>query len=135
MSRQRRALISAFFTYCQWALGIGTSLVMARLVIRGLGEGSYGLWLAASGLLGYAALSDLGILSILPWLVAAADGRKDEAEMRRLTTTGLALGALVGVLFTGVAGALWVAAPALLKASPAERDLVLVPFATLVALT
>jgi O-antigen/teichoic acid export membrane protein len=135
MSRQRRALISAFFTYCQWALSIGTSLVMARVVIRGLGEGMYGLWLAASGLLGYAALSDLGLLTILPWLVATADGRKDEAEIRGLTTRGFALGALVGALFAAVAGALWVAAPALLKASPAERELVFVPFATLVALT
>lgn len=135
MSRQRRALVSAFLTYCQWAASIGTSLVMARMVIRSLGEGTYGLWLAVSGLLGYAALSDLGLLSVLPWLVAAADGRKDQAEIRRLTSSGLAVGAAVGVFFTAVAGALWLAAPALLKASPQERALVFVPFAALVGLT
>ncbi|HYV46850.1 MAG TPA: hypothetical protein VFA20_18425 [Myxococcaceae bacterium] len=135
MSRQRRALVSAFLTYCQWAASIGTSLAMARIVIRALGQGTYGLWLAASGLLGYAALSDLGLLSVLPWLVAAADGRKDQAEIRRLTSSGLAVGAAVGAFFTAVAGALWVAAPWLLKVSPAERELVFVPFAALVVLT
>jgi len=135
MSRQRRALVSALLTYCQWVASVGAGLVMTRVVVRSLGEGTYGLWLAASGLLGYAALSDLGLLSVLPWLVAAADGRKDQDEIRRLTSSGLAVGASVGVLFTAVAGTLWIAAPALLKASPDERALVLIPFAALVGLT
>ncbi|HEY8208407.1 MAG TPA: hypothetical protein VIG99_13045 [Myxococcaceae bacterium] len=135
MSRQRRALVSAFFTYCQWALSFGTGLVATRIVLDKLGIGTVGLWTAVSGMLGYAALSDLGVLTVLPWLVANADGRKDEEEIRRLTNSGFALGAVVGAIFAAVAGALWIASPWLLKASPAERELLFVPFVALVALT
>jgi len=113
MSRRRNALVAVAFTYAQSVLGILASFFITRLLVRTLGADLYGTWLATGGLLGYAALADLGIFGVMPWLFAEADGVKDSARKRELIANGLLAGAGAGLLYTAVAGGVWLLLPRL----------------------
>jgi len=122
MSRTRKALVASGFTYAQWVLTALAGLLLTRFLIRTLGREVYGTWLATSALLGYAGLADLGILGVMPWLFAEADGANDGARMRKLVGHGLAAGVAGGAGYLFVALCAWVLLPAVLHVSPAELD-------------
>lgn len=132
MNRLRRATIVASFAYLQYALAIVSGIVMVPLLLHGLGTRTYGLWLASGELLGYAAMIDLGVVGVLPWMLAEADGRGDRAGMRRLVANGLVVGATVGVAYGLVAAVLWMVLPSALTLSAADRAVVGPPLAILV---
>src|SRR4029079_4825051 len=77
MSRTRKAAITAVFSYAQFAMAIIPGLVLVPLTLRCLGARPYGLWLTIGEVLAYALMADPGILHILPWMVAEADGSAD----------------------------------------------------------
>jgi O-antigen/teichoic acid export membrane protein len=135
MSRRRQALIASGFTYAQWTLAVFVGFFLTRFLVGALGQELYGTWLATGALFAYASLSDLGILGVMPWLFAEADGAQDHALLKRLCTHGFAIalaGALVHLL---VAVVLWEALPSLIHLSRAERDSLVGPVVVLVALT
>lgn len=132
MSRVRRATVAASFGYLQYALAIASGLLMVPLTIRCLGARTYGLWLASGELLGYAAMVDLGVVAVLPWMLAEADGHKDRDAMRRLISHGVVVGAAVGVVYGLLALALWLVLPTALHLSAADRQAVGPPLALLV---
>jgi O-antigen/teichoic acid export membrane protein len=111
MSRRRKALIAAGFSYAQSALGILASFFITRLLVRTLGPDLYGTWLATAGLLGYAGFTDLGIFGVMPWLFAEADGEKDVERKRGLIVHGLLAGAAVGLLYSAAAFVIWLLLP------------------------
>ena len=113
MSRTRKAAVLAAFTYVQYALAIVTGIILVPLVLRHLGARTYGLWLTTGELLAYASMVELGVLGVLPWMIAEADGVADRAAMRRLVSNGLAVGCFVAVGFVLVAAALWKMGPSL----------------------
>ncbi len=135
MSRSRKALTAAAFNYVQWVLGAGTAFYVTRFLIGALGNDLYGTWLATGALLGYAALSDLGILGIMPWLFAEADGKKDAEQLRDLLGHGLVAGAAGGVVYVVTALALWAALPGLLHLSPADCVLLRGPVLAMIVIT
>lgn len=132
MSRIRKAAITAAFTYGQFGLAIVTGLLLVPLTLSYLGARSWGMWLATGELLGYAGMTDLGVLGVLPWMIAEADGKKDRETMRRLVGHGVWLGAGIGIAYAAVAAVLWAVLPAVLRFSDADRQLVAAPFALLV---
>ena len=99
MSRVRKAAITAGFAYAQFGVAIVTGIVMVPLTLHYVGARSWGLWLATGELLGYAGMADLGVLGVLPWMIAEADGRHDRAAMRRFVGHGVWIGA--GAVITG----------------------------------
>ena len=111
MSRRRNALVAAAFSYAQSLLGIVASFFITRLLVRALGADLYGTWLATGGLLGYAALADLGIFGVMPWLFAEADGEKDATRQRDLLVHGLLAGAGAGLLYAAAAFGAWLLLP------------------------
>ncbi len=123
MSRRRKALVAAGFTYVQSVLGILASFFITRLLVRTLGADLYGTWLATGGLLGYAALTDLGIFGVMPWLFAEADGEKDVERKRGLIVHGLLAGAGAGVVYSVAALGIWLLLPRMvhLDAGDVER--------------
>jgi hypothetical protein len=135
MSRIRKAGINAGFTYAQIALGMAAGLIMVPLTLAHVGTRHWGLWLATGELLAYAAMMDLGVLSVLPWMVAEADGRQDREAMRRFLVTGLAVGLAVGVAYAGVSLLLWEALPHVVTLTAADRTAIGRPLAVLVAVT
>lgn len=132
MSRIRKAAITAAFTYVQFGLAIVTGVILVPLTLHYLGARSWGLWLATGELLGYAGMTDLGVLGVLPWMIAEADGRGDRAAMRRLVGHGVWIGSGVTLAYTAVAALLWTFLPSALRFTAADRELVFAPFVLLV---
>jgi O-antigen/teichoic acid export membrane protein len=132
MSRIRKAAITAAFTYVQFGLAIVTGIILVPLTLHYLGARSWGLWLATGELLGYAGMTDLGILGVLPWMIAEADGHSDRLAMRRLVGHGVWLGCGITVAYAAVSAVLWSVLPSALRFTPADRHLVFAPFTLLV---
>lgn len=133
MSRMRRAAVAASFSYLQYALAIVSGILLVPLTLHYLGARTYGLWLASGELLGYAAMVDLGVVGVMPWMLAEADGRCDRTGMRALIVNGLIVGLGVGVGYALVATALWVVLPSALRLGPTDREALARPLALLVA--
>jgi O-antigen/teichoic acid export membrane protein len=135
MSRARRAVVTAGFSYAQYAMAIVPGLVLVPLLLSHLGARTYGLWLTTGELLAYAAMVDPGVLGVLPWLIAEADGAGDRVAVRRLFANGVAAGLVAGIGYVVVAAALWLVLPTVLKLTPADRALLGPPLALIVAAT
>jgi O-antigen/teichoic acid export membrane protein len=135
MSRTRIAALTASFNYIQYALSIASGLVLVPLAIGAIGARSYGWWLATGELLGYAGMVDLGVLGVLPWMVAEADGRGDRERLRSLVASGVTVGIVVGIGYALVAGLLWTAVPMAVNVPAADRSSLAGPLLVLVAVT
>lgn len=121
MSRTRKAIITASFGYTQYALAMVSGILLIPLILNRVETRTYGLWLATGELLAYAAVLDLGVFGVLPWMIAEADGRKDRDGLRSLITRGLIIGICVGVAFILLFGLLWWFVPGLLKFTDADK--------------
>jgi O-antigen/teichoic acid export membrane protein len=135
MSRRRKALIAAAFSYAQTFLGILVSLYVTRFLVRALGKDLYGVWLASGALLAYAALADFGIFGVFPWLIAEADGKRDVEKKRSLLAHGLALGLIGGAIYGTTCIVLWSFFPRLLHLSPDDRAALSGPILVLAGVT
>ena len=78
---------------------------------------------------------DLGVLGVLPWMVAEADGTRDRKRLRELVANGVAVGSVIGLGYAIVAGLLWVLVPATVNVPPADRSGLARPLLLLVAVT
>lgn len=135
MSRVHRASIAAAFAYFQFSLTILVGIVMVPFVLDRIGPTLYGYWLASGEVLAYAAMADLGILGVMPWMIAQADGRKDRDGIRQLLSTGCVAALMVSAVYLGLVLVLWNIAPAVLKLQPLERDLIAGPLALIAGVT
>ena len=125
----------AAFSYAQFGLAIVTGVLLVPIILSRVGLRPYGLWLASGELLGYAGMIDLGILGVLPWLIAEADGAGDRDRLRRLVVSGLAVGTGVALGFAAVAALLWRTLPSLLWLTADDRALIVAPLVLVVLLT
>ena len=133
MSRTRRAGIAATFGYLQFGLALASGILVVPFVLARVGGEAYGVWLGFGELIAYSAMADLGVLGVLPWLMAEADGRGDGGEKRLLVSAGLAAASLAAVVFAGLALALLALAPGITGVSPAQHAAVVGPLMLLVA--
>jgi O-antigen/teichoic acid export membrane protein len=135
MSRTRKAAVTAAFSYAQFAVAIVPGLVLVPLTLKCLGARTYGLWLTVGELLTYVALVDPGVVGVLPWMVAEADGASDRRQLRRLISNGVAAGCLAGLGYVVVAFVAWTLLPARLLWPAADRAMLGPPLALLVVVT
>jgi O-antigen/teichoic acid export membrane protein len=135
MSRARRAAVTAGFAYAQYGMAIVPGLILVPLLLSHLGARTYGLWLTTGELLAYAAMVDPGVLGVLPWLIAEADGAGDRPAVRRLFANGVAAGLVAGIGYVVVAAALWLVLPTILNLTAADRALLGPPLALIVGAT
>jgi O-antigen/teichoic acid export membrane protein len=133
--RTRAAAIAAGFGYTQFGLSLLSGLVVFPVTVRIVGAHDYGLWLATGEVVGYLLLLDAGIFSVLPWLVAGADGRDDKLQIRRQLSNGLAAGLALGLVLLALAVVVWAVPDAVPLVPPADRDKVRGPLSLLLALT
>lgn len=133
MSRTRRAGIAATFGYLQFGLALASGIVVVPYVLSRVGNEAYGVWLGLGELLAYSAMADLGVLGVLPWLVAEADGRGEAEEKRALVSAGLAASSLAAVVFAALALGLLAVAPGIAGVSAAQEATVLGPLMLLAA--
>ncbi|HEU0302242.1 MAG TPA: hypothetical protein VFR37_22485 [Longimicrobium sp.] len=133
MSRTTRAGIAAGFGYLQFGLALASGILVVPFVLRSVGSEAYGVWLGFGELVAYSAMADLGVLGVLPWLVAEADGRGDREEMRTLVSAGVVAATLAAVVFALLALGLLALAPGITGVSGAQRAQVIGPLMLLVA--
>ena len=133
MSRTRRAGIAATFGYLQFGLALASGILVVPYVLSRVGSEAYGVWLGLGELLAYSAMADLGILGVLPWLMAEADGRGDGGEKRALVAAGLAASSFAAVAFAALALGLLAVAPRIAGITAAQEAAVLGPLMVLVA--
>lgn len=133
MSRTRRAGIAASFGYLQFAFAVGSGILVVPFILSRVGAEAYGTWLGIGELVAYSAMVDLGVLGVLPWLVAEADGRGDRADFHALVSAGLMAAVGAAVLFALVALGLLALAPGLAGLDAAQRAAVAGPLLALVA--
>lgn len=133
MSRTRRAGIAAGFGYLQFGLALASGILVVPFVLARVGNEAYGVWLGFGELVAYSAMADLGVLGVLPWLIAEADGRGDRERMRMLVSTGVVAALLAAVVFAALALGLLAVAPGVTGVSAGQRALVMGPLMLLVA--
>ena len=135
MGRVQRASIAASFAYLQFGLTIVVGIALVPFILDRIGGRLYGYWLASGEVLAYAAMADLGVLGVLPWMIAQADGRKDREAIRQLLSTGFVAAMIVSAAYLGLVFVLWSVAPAVLKLEDAERSMIAGPLALMAAVT
>ena len=72
------------------------AFVVTPLLVRALGERTYGMWILLMSVVGYYAFLDLGITSSVARFVAAAAGREDREEIHSVVNTAMGLFLWVG---------------------------------------
>ena len=133
MSRTHRAGIAAVFAYLQFGLSIVVGVALVPFVLHHVGERLYGYWLASGEVLAYAAMADFGVMGVVPWMIAEADGRSDRLEIRRLISTAMCSAVVVAVLYGTVVALLWQMAQ--VKLEPADRLAIGGPLALIATVT
>ncbi len=135
MSLRRKAAATAVFGYLQLAVSVATGLVLVPLTLHSIGARTWGVWLVSGELLAYAGMTDLGMLGVVQWMIAEAEGRGDRDEMSELVSQAVWLGVAVGLLYVVVSLVLWRVLPSALFLSAADRQMVQGPLAVTVVLT
>ena len=110
MSRARRAGITALFGYAQFALALVSGIALVPFVLSRVRTDLYGVWLAFGEVLAYTSMVDLGVVGVVPWLVAENDGRGDRAAIRSVLAAAVLFSSVAAAVFLALAaGALRVA--------------------------
>ncbi len=135
MSRVRNAAVSSALQGANLVVAIVSGFVLFPLVVRAVGPHDYGLWLATGETVGYLMLTDLGVMAVLPWLVAARDGAGDADAVARYLADAVAVGVAVGAVAGAGAAVVWWADPTRLGVNPADWSLVRGPLTVLLGLT
>jgi len=135
VSLRRKAAITAAFGYLQFGISIVTGLFLVPLTLHSIGARTWGVWLASGEVLAYAGMADLGMLAVMQWLIAEAEGRKDRREMANLVSQGIWLGTAVGIVFVSLAFVLWRSLPSVLFLTAADRAVIERPLLLAVVLT
>jgi O-antigen/teichoic acid export membrane protein len=119
MSRTRRAGITALFGYAQFALALTSGIILVPFVLARVRTDLYGVWLAFAEVLAYSSMVDLGVVGVVPWLVAENDGRGDRGAIRGVLAAAVLFSSLAAALFLVLAAGALNLVPSLARL-PAE---------------
>lgn len=133
MSRTRRAAIAAVFGYLQFALALVSGIILVPFVLSRVPTDLYGVWLAFGEVLAYSSMVDLGVVGVIPWLVAEADGRGDRDSIRGFLAGGVAFSTAAAVAFVLLSLLAFRVAPGVANLTEAQRAGVAGPLLLLVA--
>jgi O-antigen/teichoic acid export membrane protein len=133
VSRTRKAALIAAFSYIQFGLAFVSGIVLVPTILRKVGTEHYGLWLACGELLAYSAMVDLGILGVLPWMIAQKDGEGDRRKIRELLGNAICVAALTGAAYLVVALTLWQFAARVVSLDDGQRGTLWGPLLVIVA--
>jgi O-antigen/teichoic acid export membrane protein len=135
MSLREKAAATAVFGYLKFAVAIVSGLILVPLTLHRIGARTWGVWLVSGELLAYAGMADLGMLGVVQWLIAEAEGRGDRDEMAQLVGHAVWLGTFVAGVYVLVALVLWRLLPSVLFLTAADRQIIQGPLSLTVALT
>jgi len=102
-SRRLAALSTLLGTGASVAITIAQAFLLIPLCLTYLGAQLYGAWLAASELLIWVQLLDLGIPNLMTQRIGASVGQHDDGTVSRWSGTGLCVLAAIGLALSGAA--------------------------------
>jgi O-antigen/teichoic acid export membrane protein len=113
------------FGYGAVALAVARNIFLVPVYLHHISLGEYGAWLATGGALTQILVTDFGLSGVITQRVARRFGAGDAAGLGPLIAAGLANGAALGVLLTGISLVLAYFLPATqgLSAAAAHRVL------------
>jgi O-antigen/teichoic acid export membrane protein len=97
------------------------TFLVTPVLIHGLGEYYYGLWVAVSGVVDHYGLLDIGLRTTLHRYIARVHGANDHHEMRRTLSTALAMTTAAGALVAVLSFALAKVVPILLRVEASQQ--------------
>ncbi len=100
--RYRRAALSTVTSLLAHGLGVFTGLFSIRVTLGYLGKERYGLWMAISSLLTWAALADFGLARGMQNHLSEAHGQDDQDAAARYVSTGFAALSIVALVLAVV---------------------------------
>jgi O-antigen/teichoic acid export membrane protein len=118
VSRTRRAGITAAFGYAQFALALTSGILLVPFVLSQVRTDLYGVWLAFGEVLAYSSMVDLGVVGVVPWLVAENDGRGDREAMRAVLAAAVLFSSVAAAVFLVLAAGALRVAPSLARLPP-----------------
>jgi O-antigen/teichoic acid export membrane protein len=133
MSRTRRAAISALFGYLQFGLALVSGIALVPFVLSRVPTDLYGVWLAVGEVLAYSSMLDLGVVGVVPWLVAESDGRGDRDAIRGFLAGGVAFASAAALAYAALAIALLAVVPSVARLTAGQVAGVAGPVLVLVA--
>ena len=92
-----------------WGAFVVAALInfwLSPLVVRGLGDTAYGIWVLLTSLVGYMGLLDLGVRGAVTRYVARHHAAHEDADSSRIASAALAIFAMVGAAAIVVAAIL-----------------------------
>ena len=134
-SRADNALVASGFAYAKFGLGIVLGVVLVPLILSRIEARSYGLWLATGELVAYLATLDLGVLAVLPWMIAESDGRGERAAIRRHLVNGVVVAVTVPFVYVAIAAFAWWTLPGVVGLSATDHTMLTGPLVVLVVAT
>jgi O-antigen/teichoic acid export membrane protein len=102
---KRRLFRNAAANWAGFVSQLAVAFFLSPIIVRGLGDRSYGIWSQIESVLAYLMLFDLGIGAAVVRYVARFEACKDQTSLNRLFNTSFALFLAAG-LAAGVLGAL-----------------------------
>jgi len=91
-----RLLKGSVMSTISLVIQVAVSFLITPVLVRSLGERSYGMWILVMALIGYYTVFDFGISSSVGRFVSRGAGRKDDGEINRIVNTSLGLYVVVG---------------------------------------
>lgn len=84
-------------SWSQYAVAVASALLLTPLVIRGVGEAAYGVWILLTQLTGYAGLLDFGVQPAVAREIARAHATNDRERVKEILRAALWLQILIAV--------------------------------------
>jgi O-antigen/teichoic acid export membrane protein len=103
-------------------IAVLVAFVMTPYILGHLGPSTYGLWVLAGAIVGYAGLLDLGVAGALTKYVAEHRERDEWSETNALIATSLRLYALMGIVIAGLGLVAGLILPPIFGIPPSERE-------------
>jgi O-antigen/teichoic acid export membrane protein len=118
MSRAGQLMKNVSFNWVGMAVGLVLSFIQAPIVVNGLGNTWFGIWVLINQVVGYTWLFDLGIREAVVRHVSKHHARKEYHEVNEVVSSAIYLYLLISILTVVVLSAVTVLLPYLFKLAP-----------------
>jgi O-antigen/teichoic acid export membrane protein len=124
-TRRRAVVWGMLFGYGAIAVALVRNILLVPIYLRYIDLSEFGAWLASGGALAQILVADFGLTGVLTQRVAHRFGANDHDGLGPLIGAGLANGAALGALLTGLCLLLITVIPATDGLSPAAKHRVI----------
>lgn len=97
---------SIFLNYLAMTIGGVVAFLLTPILIHGLGDFNYGMWILVASIMDYYGLADMGIRFTLQRHVARYKGSEEQEALVRTFATALALSVAISVVILAVTAGL-----------------------------